>query len=140
MRALALARWLRLAIAAGGWLRSLYTLILQSIQVVQFLRQVFFLRPATLPAVAPIEDEELEAKGVDLDGWLEADAQVVVVHLVELRARVQETDVAGDGKEKVIVERRQFGKLVFQHLGCGFGALTLLLDTVLNHLREDLVR
>jgi hypothetical protein len=37
-----------------------------------------------LPAVTPIEDEELEAERIDLDGWLEADAQVVVVHLVEL--------------------------------------------------------
>jgi hypothetical protein len=37
-----------------------------------------------LPAVTPIENKELEAESIDLDGWLKADAQVVVVHLVEL--------------------------------------------------------
>jgi hypothetical protein len=52
---------------------------------------------------------------------------------------VQKADVAGDGEEKVIVERRQLGKLVLQHLRRGFCALALLLNAVLDRLGEDLV-
>ena len=97
MRTLAPAR--RLTVAAGCWLRSLHAFILQSTQVIELLRQILLLGPAALPAVTPIEDEELKAERINLDGWLKANAQVVVVHFVELRARVQETDVAGDGEK-----------------------------------------
>jgi hypothetical protein len=84
MRALTPARWLPLAIPASWRCRTLWVLIFQPTQVSELFREVFLLCPAALPAVTPIEDEELEAESIDLDGWLEADAQVVVVHLVEL--------------------------------------------------------
>lgn len=48
--------------------------------------------------------------------------------------------MAGDGEEEVVIERRQLGKLILQHLRCGFGALALLLDAVLDRLWKDLVR
>lgn len=108
--------------------------------MVELLGQVLLLGPAPLPTITPVKDEELEAECVDLDSRLKADAQVIVVHLVELRARVQKTDVARDGEKEVVVERRQLRKLILQHLGRGFGALTLLLDAVLDCFGEDLIR
>ena len=60
-----------------------------------------------MPTVAPVQDEELEAECIDLDRWLEADAKIVIVHLVELGARVQQADVASDGEQEVVVERRE---------------------------------
>jgi hypothetical protein len=92
-----------------------------------------------LPAVAPIQDEELEAEGINLDSRLKADTEVVVVHLVELGARVQKADVASDREEQVVVERRQFGELILEQLGCSLGTLTFSLDLSLDLLRKDLV-
>lgn len=106
----------------------------------ELFSQIFLLCPASLPAVTPIENKELEAESVDLDGWLEADTQVVIVHFVELRTRVQKADVAGDGEEQIVVEGWQLGKLILQHLRRGLRALALLLDAVLDRLGEDLVR
>lgn len=71
---------------------------------------------------------------------MKANAQIVVVHLVELGTRVQKADVAGDGKEEVVIEGRQLGKLILQHLRCGFGTLAFLLDAVLDCLGEDFIR
>ena len=48
--------------------------------------------------------------------------------------------MAGDGKEEVVVEGWQLGKLILQHLRRGFGALAFLLDAVLDCLGEDLIR
>lgn len=92
-----------------------------------------------MPAVTPVQNEKLEAESVDPDGRLEADAQVIVVHFVELGARVQKTDVASDGKEEIVVKWRQLGELVLQHLRRGFGALAFLLDAVLDSLWKDLI-
>jgi hypothetical protein len=109
------------------------------LQVIQLFSQVVFLCPTALPAVAPIQNKELEAESVNLDGRLEADAQIIVVHLVELGAGVQQADVAGNGEEEVIVEWRELGELVLEHLWCGFCALTFSLDLGLNFLGEYFV-
>ena len=66
------------------------------VQEVDFVCQKVLLSPTTLPAVSPVQNKELEAKGVDLDSRLETDAEVVVVHLVEFGTRVQQADVAGN--------------------------------------------
>ena len=93
-----------------------------------------------MPTVAPIQDKELEAERIDLDGRLKAYAQIAVVHLVELSTGVQQTNVACDGKEKIIIEGWQFRQLVFQHLRSALGALALLLDPRLRRLGKDFVR
>jgi len=49
-------------------------LCFKGIQQLHLFSQIFFLGPAPLPAVAPIQYQELEAKGINFDGWLEADA------------------------------------------------------------------
>lgn len=77
-------------------------------QIMELIRQVVLLGPATLPAVTPVQDQELEAKCINLDGWLETNAQIVVIHLVELGAGMEQTDVTRNGEEQVIVEGRQF--------------------------------
>jgi hypothetical protein len=85
MRGLGFARVLWLAVLTSC---HLLNLILQGLQVGHLIPEIILFCPASLPAVAPVQNEELEAKGIDLDCRLEADAQIVVVHLVELRARV----------------------------------------------------
>lgn len=76
------------------------------LQIVELIPQIVFLSPTALPAIAPVQNQELETESINLDGRLEADAKVVIVHLVELGARVQQTDMAGDGEEEVVVEWR----------------------------------
>ena len=109
------------------------------VEKAELLREVLLLGPAALPAVSPVQNQELETERVDLDRGLEADTKVVVVHLVELGARMKQTDVAGDGEEEVVVERGEFGQLVFEHLRCRLCALAFLLDTGLYRFRENLV-
>lgn len=46
------------------------------------------LRPAALPAVLPIADQELEAESVNLHARLETNTKVAVVHLVLIDIRV----------------------------------------------------
>ena len=103
VRAFALAGTLGWTIARRRrlWLR----LDLQRVQKVDLILQEVFLRPTALPAISPIQNKELEAERINLDSRLEADAQVVVVHLVELGTRVQQANVAGDRKQEVVVER-----------------------------------
>jgi hypothetical protein len=119
---------LRRSVPTWGWLLALH---FQIVQVVELLCEVLLLGPAALPAVSPVQNQELETERVDLDCRLEADAKVVVVHLVEFGAGVQQADVAGDGEEEVVVERGEFGQFVFEHLRCCFCALTFLLNTSL---------
>ena len=59
--------------------------------------------PTSLPAVAPIANQELKAQRIDLHTWLETDAQVLIIHLVLLSVRVQQTDVACDGEKEVVI-------------------------------------
>src|SRR5699024_7625924 len=47
-----------------------------------FNLEIFFLRPASLPTILPVTDQEVEAIGVNLHAWLEAYAKIAVVHLV----------------------------------------------------------
>ncbi len=55
------------------------------------LRQCLFLGPTALPAVTPVADEEVEAKGVDAETGFEADDEVIVVHAVLVHVGVEET-------------------------------------------------
>ena len=82
-------------------------LVLNSIQQPHLFCQVFLLGPAALPAIAPVQNQELETERINFNSGLKANAQVIVVHLVEFRAGVQQTDMAGDGEEEIVVERRQ---------------------------------
>ena len=56
--------------------------------MIQLFCKIFLLSPAALPAIPPVKDEELEAKGVNLHTRLEADAEISVVHFVLFGARV----------------------------------------------------
>lgn len=44
--------------------------------------QSLFLGPAPLPTISPVADQELEAKAVDSETGLEADAEVGIVHFI----------------------------------------------------------
>jgi hypothetical protein len=81
----------------------------------------------------------LETERIDFNGRLEADAQIIVVHLVKLRTRVQQADMARDREQEVVVEGWQPGELILEHLGCRFGALARLLDSCLNLLWKDFI-
>ena len=88
--------------------------------------QILLLRPASLPAILPVADKELETEGIDSHTRLEADAQIAVVHLVLVHIGMEEIEMAGDGEQKVVVVGREFGEFILQHLwGCR-GADTLL--------------
>jgi len=69
-----------------------------------FLFNVPGLVPATLPALAPLADQEFEAESIDLHTWLETDAEISEVHLVFVRVGEEETEMASDGEEEIIVE------------------------------------
>jgi hypothetical protein len=69
---------------SGASRRLLLPREFQRVQKFDLVSQVVFLGPAALPAVSPIQDKKLETKGVDFDGRLEANAKIVVVHLIEL--------------------------------------------------------
>jgi hypothetical protein len=47
-----------------------------------FLLDVRSLVLAAFPAISPVANQKLEAEGIDLHAWLEADAQISKVHLV----------------------------------------------------------
>jgi hypothetical protein len=72
LRRVAIARWSRLRVLGFKQLH--------------LFSQILLLSPTPLPAVPPIQYQELKAEGVDLDCRLETNAKVVVVHLIELRA------------------------------------------------------
>ncbi len=55
--------------------------------------------PTTLPAVPPVADEKLEAEGINFEAWLEADAEVAVVHLVLTHVGMKKTEMARDRKK-----------------------------------------
>jgi hypothetical protein len=93
-----------------------------------------------VPAVSPIQDQKLEAECVNLDRWLKTYTQVVVVHLVEFRTRMQKADMAGDCKEQIVVEGRQLGQLVLQQLGCGLCAHAFSLNLGLDLFWKYFVR
>jgi len=46
------------------------------------LLNILGLVPTALPTLAPVAHQKLEAKGVNLHAWLEADAQIPEIHLV----------------------------------------------------------
>lgn len=59
--------------------------------------------PTPLPAILPVTDKEVEAKGVDLHARLETDAQIAVVHLVLVDVRMEEVEMAGYGEKEIVV-------------------------------------
>jgi len=121
-------------------LQLLLTLKFHNTQKIDLVCQEILLCPAPLPAVPPVQNQKLKAECINLDGRLETYTQVVVVHLVELGARMQQTDVAGDREQEIIVERGELGQLILEHLRCRFSPLTFLLDGCLDCFRENLVR
>lgn len=70
------------------------------------------LRPAALPTILPVADKEVEAERINLHAWLEANAEIAIVHLVVVDIGMKETQVAGDGKQKVVVVRRELRQFV----------------------------
>ena len=90
---------------------------MQAFEDAVLLGEGLFFGPAALPAVTPVADEELEAEAVDAEAGLEADAEILVVHAVLVDVGVEETEVARDGEEEVVVPWWQLGECVFEHLG-----------------------
>lgn len=76
------------------------------------------LRRASLPAIAPIFDQEVEGEGVDTCTRLKADAEVLVGHLVRVRELREERDVCCDSEEQIVIEGREFGQLFLEHGWC----------------------
>ena len=63
------------------------------------LSNVPLLGLATLPAVSPVANQEAEAVRIDLHARLEADAEVLEIHLVLVGVSKEKREMAGDGKE-----------------------------------------
>lgn len=101
--------------------------------------QILLLRPASLPAILPVTDKEIETIRLDLHAWLEAYAQIAVVHLVLFDIGVKKVEVAGNGEKKVVMVRWQFREFVFQHLRSGGGPRILLSDLRLRFFRKKLI-
>lgn len=80
--------------------------------------KVVFLGKAALPAVAPITHEVIEEPSLQLEAWADANAKVVKVHLVRLLVGQEETEMARNGEEEVVVERWQLGQSVTEFLWC----------------------
>lgn len=80
------------------------------------LLEPLLLGPASLPAVLPIADEELEAEAVDFHARLEADAEIAVVHFVLIYIRVEKVQMACDREEEIVIVRGKLRELIFQHL------------------------
>jgi hypothetical protein len=94
---------------------------------------------ATLPTISPVADKELETEGVDLHTWLETNAQISEVHLVLFGVGEKEGEVASNSEEKVIVEWREIGELINEHLGNTFSARAFSSDAVLCSLGKEFV-
>ena len=103
-------------------------------------RQSLFFRPAALPAVAPVTNQELEAERVNSKTWLKTDAQVAVVHLVLVDISVQQAQMTGDGEEEVVVPRGKARQLILEQLGHFSSPCTLFTDFGLDAFWQDLGR
>lgn len=64
------------------------------------------LSPASLPAILPVTDKELETEAIDLHARLEANAKIAIVHLVLIHVGMEKVQVTGNSKEKIIIIRR----------------------------------
>lgn len=94
---------------------------------------------AAFPAISPFANEEFEAKCVNLHTRLEANAEVAKIHLVLFGMCEEQTQVAGDCKEQVVVEWRQIRQLVDKQLRNLVGSGTLSSDAILGFLWEQFV-
>ena len=94
----------------------------------------FLLRPASLPAVAPILNKEMETKCVDLESRLEADAEVAVGHPILGGIGCEEAEMAGDCKEQIVIPGGKRRELILQELRSFCGSCTLLSDSGLDFL------
>lgn len=63
----------------------------RQIEVLILFFDIFGLILAASPAIAPVADQELEAKDIDLHARLEANAEVAEIHLVLVRMGEQKT-------------------------------------------------
>lgn len=91
------------ALGGGGhWVLLLLSSFLKGILFV--LKPLLFC-PASLPAVLPVTNQELETEPVYLHARLETDTQIAVVHLVLVHVGMEEVQVTGDSKEKIVVIR-----------------------------------
>jgi len=105
------------------------------------LLDVICLGLASLPAVSPALDQPPETQCINSHAWLEANAQVAVVHLVFVGVSQEKRKVAGNSKEKIVVEWREIRELINEHLrDCIGGTVMCLSDTILGSLGEQLVR
>lgn len=94
---------------------------------------------APLPALSPIADKKFEAKRINFHARLEANTQVSVVHLVLVRVGKEKGKVAGNGEKKIVIEGREVGQLVDEHLRNCHRAGTLTRNALLNNLGEKFV-
>ena len=92
------------------------------------LLKISLLAIAALPAISPITDQKVETEWVNVDTRLEANAKVMIRHLVESAVGVKDCNVASDGEEKVVIIRRKLGEFVFEHLRRFSGVTACSLD------------
>jgi len=130
----------RVTSAASG--RRHVTRVCDSLLLVKLL----LFGPAPLPAVAPVSNKVVEQPPLQVEAWSDADGKVVEVHAVAFLVRQEEAEVARDGKEQVVVERRELRKRITELLRCGLShhveagivPLEISCQCVLQFLWEDL--
>jgi hypothetical protein len=94
---------------------------------------------AALPTISPVADKELETECVDLHTWLETNAQISEVHLVLFGVGKKQGKMASNREEKVIIEWREVGELIDEHLRNTFSARAFSSDAVLCRLGKKFV-
>ena len=72
-----------------------------------FVLDVLALVLASSPTVPPVANQKLETEGVDLHARLETDTEIPKIHLVLVGMCEKETEMAGDGEKKVVIEWRE---------------------------------
>lgn len=71
----------------------------------------------SLPALAPLANQDAEYAPVKFQGLVEATIEIIEAHLVLGFVRQQEAQVAGNCKKQIVVEGWKIGQLVSQTLG-----------------------
>lgn len=104
-----------------------------------FLLDVLGLILAPLPTFPPVADQELEEEGINLHAGLKADAQISKVHLVLIRVSQEKTEMACNGKEKVVVEGWKIGEFLDEHLWDINCASAFPSNSILGLLRKYLI-
>ena len=97
--------------------------------------KVFRLCPTTLPAVAPVFDQEKEDVMINLETVADTDIEIAERHFVDFGVRMKEAEVASDREEEIVVVGRKIGKLIaelFRRTRVVFEIAALLFDDLLN--------